>query len=242
MRWAARPSQSRPMSPVKRTSSAWHAEAIARFGKIDVWFNDAGARVFGRFKDIPNDVWRRVIETNVFGNMYGAKAAMRQFRAQGHGVLINNASIVGCLAKPDSTAYATSKFAIRGLAEALRQEVLDQPNIHICTILPSVIDTPFFQHAANFSHHRVRAAPPVYTPEKVAAAPVLRPDLNWRASQGRRCPMAPTDSQPEAGAHWAGATVVVTGASSGIVLAIARAFARQRANLVSTARGSAGRP
>lgn len=141
---------------------------VARFGHIDVWFNNAGVGVFGRFEDIPSDVWRRVIETNVFGYMYGAKAAMRQFRAQGHGVLVNNASIVGRLAKPDSTAYATSKFAVRGFSEALRQEVLDQPDIHICTILPSVIDTPFFQHAANYSHHRVRAAPPVYTPEKVA--------------------------------------------------------------------------
>ncbi|HYG88720.1 MAG TPA: SDR family oxidoreductase [Azospirillum sp.] len=142
--------------------------ALARFGRIDVWFNNAGVGVFGRFEDIPSDVWRRVIETNVFGTVHGAKAAMRQFRAQGHGVLINNSSIVGRLSKPDSTAYATSKFAVRGFAEALRQEVLDQPEIHVCTILPSVIDTPFFHHAANFSHHRVRAAPPVYTPEKVA--------------------------------------------------------------------------
>jgi len=141
---------------------------LARFGRIDVWFNNAGVGVFGRFEDIPGEVWRRVIETNVFGTMHGAKAAMRQFRFQGHGVLINNASIVGRLAKPDSTAYATSKFAVRGLAESLRQEVLDQPDIHVCTILPSVIDTPFFHHAANFSHHRVRAAPPVYTAEKVA--------------------------------------------------------------------------
>mgnify|MGYP001316316811 CR=1 FL=1 len=143
-------------------------EAIERFGRIDVWFNNAGVGVFGRFEDIPSDVWHRVIDTNVFGTMHGAKAAMRQFRRQGHGILINNASIVGRLAKPDSSAYATSKFAIRGFAEALRQEVLDQPDIHVCTILPSVIDTPFFQHAANFSHHRVRAAPPVYRPEKVA--------------------------------------------------------------------------
>jgi NAD(P)-dependent dehydrogenase (short-subunit alcohol dehydrogenase family) len=144
------------------------AKTIERFGRIDVWFNNAGVGVFGRFEDIPSDVWRRVIETNLFGYVYGAKAAMRQFRAQGHGMLINNASIVGRLAKPDSTAYATSKFAVRGFSEALRQEVLDQHDIHICTILPSVIDTPFFQHAGNFSHHRVRAAPPVYAPEKVA--------------------------------------------------------------------------
>ena len=100
--------------------------------------------------------------------MHGAKVAMRQFRRQGHGVLIQNASIVGRTAKPDSTAYATSKFAVRGFSEALRMEVLDQPGIHVCTILPSVIDTPFFEHAANFSHHKVRAAPPVYAPEKVA--------------------------------------------------------------------------
>jgi NAD(P)-dependent dehydrogenase (short-subunit alcohol dehydrogenase family) len=83
-------------------------------------------------------------------------------------VLVQNASIVGRTAKPDGTPYASSKFAIRGFSEALRQEVLDQPGIHVCTVLPSVIDTPFFQHAANFSGRDVRAAPPVYTAEEVA--------------------------------------------------------------------------
>lgn len=141
---------------------------LERFGRIDVWFNNAGVGIFGRFEDLPSEAWRRVIETNLFGYLHGAKVAMRPFRRQGRGVLIQNASIVGRTAKPDSTAYATSKFAVRGFSEALRQEVLDQPDIHICTILPSVIDTPFFQHAANYSHHRVRAAPPVYAPEKVA--------------------------------------------------------------------------
>lgn len=142
--------------------------AVERFGHLDVWFNNAGVGVFGRLEEIPTEVWRRVIETNVFGYLYGARAAIRQFRAQGHGVLINNASIVGRLAKPDSTAYATSKFAVRGLSESLRQELLNQPDIRVCTLLPAVIDTPFFEHAGNFSHQRVRAAPPVYAPEKVA--------------------------------------------------------------------------
>jgi NAD(P)-dependent dehydrogenase (short-subunit alcohol dehydrogenase family) len=142
--------------------------ALERFGRIDVWFNNAGVGIFGRFEDLPTDAWHRVIETNVFGYVHGAKVAMRQFRRQGRGVLIQNASIVGRTAKPDSTAYATSKFAVRGFSEALRMEVLDQPGIAVCTILPSVIDTPFFEHAANYSHHKVRAAPPVYAPEKVA--------------------------------------------------------------------------
>jgi short-subunit dehydrogenase len=109
-----------------------------------------------------------VVETNLFGYVHGAKVAMRRFREQGRGVLVQNASIVGRTSKADSTAYATSKFAVRGFSEALRMEVLDQPGIHVCTVLPSVIDTPFFEHAANFSHHKVRAMPPVYTAEEVA--------------------------------------------------------------------------
>jgi NAD(P)-dependent dehydrogenase (short-subunit alcohol dehydrogenase family) len=83
---------------------------------------------------------------------------MRQFRRQGHGVLVQNGSIVGCTAKPDSTAYATSKFAVRGFSEALRMEVLDQPGIHVCTVVPSVTDTPFFGHVASFSYHKARPA------------------------------------------------------------------------------------
>jgi NADP-dependent 3-hydroxy acid dehydrogenase YdfG len=142
--------------------------ALERFGRIDVWFNNAGIAAFGRLESIPMDAWRRVIEINLFGYVHGARVAIRQFREQGHGVLVQNASIVGRTAKPDGTPYASSKFAIRGFSEALRQEVLDQPGIQVCTVLPSVIDTPFFQHAANFSGRDVRAAPPVYTAEEVA--------------------------------------------------------------------------
>jgi NAD(P)-dependent dehydrogenase (short-subunit alcohol dehydrogenase family) len=119
--------------------------ALQRFGRLDIWFNNAGIAAFGRLESIPMDAWRRVIEINLFGYVHGARVAMRQFRKQGHGILIRNASIVGRTAKPDGTPYASGKFAIRGFSEALRQEVLDQPGIHICTILPSVIDTPFFQ-------------------------------------------------------------------------------------------------
>ncbi|TDH60333.1 SDR family oxidoreductase [Dankookia rubra] len=146
--------------------------ALAHFGRIDVWFNNAGVGAFGRLDAIPTEAWKRVIEVNLYGYLHGARVAMRQFRAQGHGLLVQNASIVGRTAKPDSTPYATSKFAIRGFSEALRQEVLDQPGIQVCTVLPSVIDTPFFQHAANFSGRRVQAPPPVYDAADVADAVV----------------------------------------------------------------------
>ena len=79
---------------------------LERFGRIDLWFNNAGVVIFGRFEDIPSDVWRRVIETNLFGYVHGARVALRQFRRQGRGVLIQNASIVDRTAKLDGSAYA----------------------------------------------------------------------------------------------------------------------------------------
>src|SRR3954453_2802596 len=150
--------------------------ALERFGRIDVWFNNAGVGIFGRFKDLPTPAWRRVIEVNLFGYVHGAKVAMRQFRRQGRGVLVQNGSIVGRTAKPDSTAYATSKFAVRGFSEALRMEVLDQPGIHVGTVVPSVNATPFLGHAANFSYRKARAAPPVYASQKVVGSWRKRPN------------------------------------------------------------------
>jgi NAD(P)-dependent dehydrogenase (short-subunit alcohol dehydrogenase family) len=144
--------------------------AFERFGHIDVWINNAGVGAMGRFEDLPSEVYRRVIETNLFGTTYGARAVLPYFREQGHGVLINNASMAATSSGSYYSAYAASKFAIRALGESLRAEieVLDGADIHICTVMPATIDTPFFRHAANYSGRAVRALPPVYPVEKVA--------------------------------------------------------------------------
>lgn len=64
----------------------------------------------------------------------------------------------------------SSKFAVRGFSEALRQELADLPNVHICTVSPSPIDTPIFASAANYSGRAVKAPPPTYPPQQVASA------------------------------------------------------------------------
>lgn len=68
------------------------------------------------------------------------------------------------------SAYVSSKFAVRGFSEALRQELADLPNVHICTVSPSPIDTPIFASAANYSGRAVKAPPPTYPPQQVASA------------------------------------------------------------------------
>lgn len=143
--------------------------AIETYGRIDVWVNNAAVLHFSRFEETPLEDIERVIRVNLFGCIYGSRAAIPRFRAQGEGVLINIASMVATSGQPFSSAYAASKWAIRGLSETLRMELLDAPGIHVCTVLPATIDTPLFQHAANYTGRAPRAIPPVYPPERVAA-------------------------------------------------------------------------
>jgi len=152
--------------------------AIEAFGRIDVWVNNAAVSLFARTEEAPYEAYRQVIETNLFGYIHGARAALPYFREQGHGVLINNASIAGIIGQPYTSAYCVTKFGIRGLGESLRQELLDAPDIHVCTLMPAVIDTPIFQHAANYTGRAVQPMPPVISADRVARAIVglaLRP-------------------------------------------------------------------
>ncbi len=144
--------------------------AVERFGRIDIWVNNAGTYLLGSLEATPPEAFRRVLETNFFGYVHGARAVLPRFREQGHGVLINNASVYSHVGAPWLTAYVSSKFAVRGFSEALRQEVGDLPKVHICTVSPSPIDTPIFASAANYTGRAVKAPPPTYPPEQVASA------------------------------------------------------------------------
>lgn len=148
--------------------------AVAEFGRIDVWVNNAAVNAFGRFEDVPLEDFRRVLDVNVMGYVHGARAALRVMREQGTGTLINISSIVGAVSQPYSHPYSMSKHAVQGLGSSLRQQLRVEglKGVHVCTVMPATIDTPHFQQAANYTGHKVVAMPPVYTPERVAAAVV----------------------------------------------------------------------
>jgi NAD(P)-dependent dehydrogenase (short-subunit alcohol dehydrogenase family) len=160
--------------PTDMTNRAAVAElarrAVERFGHIDVWVNNAGVYLLGSLEATPPEAFRQVLETNFFGYVHGARAVLPHFRHQGHGVLINNASVYSHIGAPWLSAYVSSKFAVRGFSEALRQELADLPDVHVCTVSPSPTDTPIFASAANYSGRTVKAPPPTYPPEQVASA------------------------------------------------------------------------
>jgi short-subunit dehydrogenase len=158
-----------------------HADAVRRlataavdeWGRIDVWVNNAGVTSFalideGDDGDLADH--RRVIETNLFGAIHGARAVVPIFRRQRRGTLVNVGSLLSKVGNPFVPSYVISKFALNGLSEALRVELAEYPDIEVCTLFPYAIDTPHFQTGANDIGRRISAMPPVQSPEKVARA------------------------------------------------------------------------
>jgi len=146
--------------------------ALETFGRIDVWINNAGVGAIGRFERVPLEVHQQVIATNLYGTLYGSYFAYKQFVAQRSGVLINIASELGFGTAPYYTSYAAAKHGVVGLSGSLRQEVKQNgiEGVHICTIMPTAHDTPFFDHVANYTGHEVTPPQPLHDPQGVVDA------------------------------------------------------------------------
>jgi len=143
--------------------------AEERFGRIDVWINNAVLLAFGRLEDVQSEANRRVVEANLLGYIHGAQAAQPRLRERDAGVLINVLSGFAVVGSPYQGAYAATKFAQRGLGQALRGE-LQGAGVRVCTIMPGGVDTPAYRLAANFSGRPVRPSSPLMPPERVARA------------------------------------------------------------------------
>lgn len=145
------------------------AETANEFGgSIDVWINNAGVLAAGEFTETPVSIHDQVIRTNLLGYLHGAHAVVPYFKRQGYGILINNISVGGWIPVPYGVGYSASKFGLRGFSQALKGELRKYKNIHVCDLFPAFLDSPGIQHAANYTGHYLRPAPPVYDPQRLA--------------------------------------------------------------------------
>jgi uncharacterized protein len=116
-------------------------------GGIDLLVNNAGYGRHRRFLDWDLADMERVMRVNYFGALYFTKALLPAMVEGGGGWLVFVSSVAGRIATPEESAYAASKFALLGLAESLSIEVEDA-GVHVLTVLPGVIRTPFFDEEA----------------------------------------------------------------------------------------------
>jgi NAD(P)-dependent dehydrogenase (short-subunit alcohol dehydrogenase family) len=101
------------------------ARTVVRFGRLDVLFNNAGATAPPTpTEDLPLEIWRKVIDTNLTGSFLCAQAAFRAMKAQQPqgGRIINNGSIASETPRPNLAAYTASKHAVTGLTKSLSLE------------------------------------------------------------------------------------------------------------------------
>ncbi|HET9623615.1 MAG TPA: SDR family NAD(P)-dependent oxidoreductase [Kofleriaceae bacterium] len=143
---------------------------LATWGQIDVWVNNAGVTLYALLEDAPLALHRQVLEVNLLGAIICARAVVPVFRRAHRGVLIEVSSVLGGVGQAFVPSYVISKFGVHGLAEALRVELADEPDIHVCTVFPYAIDTPHFEAAGDQIGRAAHALPPVQDPARVADA------------------------------------------------------------------------
>ncbi len=140
-------------------------------GPIDVWVNNAGTGFFGKFTDMSNEEFRRVMEVNFFGTVNGTRIALSRMRPRNAGTIVQILSAIGYRGVPLQSAYSSSKYALRGFNEALRAELINERSaVHVTMVHPPAVNTPFYSHAGSRMDAVPRPPPPVYQPEMIGEA------------------------------------------------------------------------
>jgi NADP-dependent 3-hydroxy acid dehydrogenase YdfG len=108
---------------------------VAAYGRVDVIINNAGVMPLSPLAALKVDEWDRMIDVNIRGVLHGIAAVLPQMQAQGHGQVINLASIGAHAVSPTAAVYCATKYAVWAISEGLRQE---SPSIRVTTISPGV--------------------------------------------------------------------------------------------------------
>lgn len=115
-------------------------QRVVSEGPIDYMFNNAGVIMFGEFIDMEYEDWRHFIDSDLMSVVYGTKCAYQVMIGQGHGHIVNVASIFGCFPFALGTGYTAVKQAVVGLTMALRPEAADL-NVKVSVACPGTVDT-----------------------------------------------------------------------------------------------------
>jgi NADP-dependent 3-hydroxy acid dehydrogenase YdfG len=115
--------------------------ACERFGRLDVFFSNAGVMPLSPLDDLRVDDWDAMVDVNLKGVLYGIAAALPVFRRQGSGHFVHTASTAGLRTVPTQAVYSATKHAVRALSEGLRQEAGD--SVRVTVVSPGMTRTNF---------------------------------------------------------------------------------------------------
>lgn len=141
-----------------------------RYGRIDTWIHSSAVFLFGTAEKTEPEEYRQVIEINLLGQIYAAKAALPHLKEKG-GALIHISSVEAHRAAPYQSAYGASKHGLTGFLKVLRVELEhDRIPVSVTEIQPAAINTPIYRTARNKMLFKPRPVPPIYHPQIVVDA------------------------------------------------------------------------
>ncbi|MFI1169596.1 oxidoreductase [Streptomyces sp. NPDC020801] len=130
------------------------AAAVKRFGTIDILVNNAGRGLLGAIEESSDTAVRAVYDTNVFGLLNVTRAVLPTMRRQGSGRVLNLSSLGGFTSSAGFGIYCSTKFAVEGISEAMRQE-LAPLGIHVTIVEPGYFRTDFLDASSLHTEAKV---------------------------------------------------------------------------------------
>lgn len=144
-------------------------KAVEEYGRLDTWVHCAAIALYAPFEETTPEEFKRVIDVDLMGQVYGAMVALPHLRREGRGALIHISSILGRRSIPLQSAYCAAKHGINGFLESLRVELMHEGvPISVTEISPTAINTPFFTKARTKLGVQPMGTPPIYEPSIVA--------------------------------------------------------------------------
>jgi 3alpha(or 20beta)-hydroxysteroid dehydrogenase len=120
------------------------ATAEERFGRLDILVNNAGVAGYSPIVDMPLEMYMGIVNVNQIGTFLGMKAAIPLLRRDGGGAIVNISSIAAKQGFAGTAAYASSKWAVRGMSRVAALE-LAPFKIRVNSVYPGSVDTPMLQ-------------------------------------------------------------------------------------------------
>jgi NAD(P)-dependent dehydrogenase (short-subunit alcohol dehydrogenase family) len=146
-------------------------KTVQHYGRLDTWVHLAATSVISPFEKVTPDEFKRVIEVNLLGQVYGAMAALPHLKREGRGALIHVTSVEARRSLPLQSSYSASKHGVEGFLDSLRVELQhDQIPISVTNVMPATINTPFYNKSLTKLGVKPTGIPPYYQPDLVANA------------------------------------------------------------------------
>lgn len=176
----------KPTFDAAMTTFAEHTDS-----RLDIMFNNAGMAIGGHFDDVPFEQIRNMVDINLVGVLTGIYAAIPLLKQTENSLCFTTASSSATFGSPGMATYAATKFAVKGLTEALSVE-LARYGCRAADVLPGIIDTPLWQSKAYKAGGTEGAVPdlPKLNAERTDAGRTIAPEevaeCVWQAYQGDR--------------------------------------------------------